>query len=202
MDKIVADSTLYQTEKPRNLAVGIRQMLQGYRRCKINQIASSPEAEIVAVLHQFYVEVRNKEEATYSEIGDLPPSLRQSRCLLTSATSCPRQAASKSRLGRAPALPSPGLTVDEIDRSRYFSGSGGGPGCGIGGKITRGTAVCALTFWKMANSLTTLALWPLLHSNREKCVYVVGQPCTNMHTAAVFFFLCYRQASKHSTKKV
>ena len=130
------------------------------------------------------------------------PSLRQSRCLLTSATSCPRQAASTLGLGGAPALPSPGLTVDEIDSIRYFSGSGRGPGCGIGGKITRSTAVCALTFWKMADSLTTLALWPLLHSNREKCVYVVGQPCTNMHTAAVFFFLCYRLASKHSTKKV
>ena len=64
-----------------------------------------------------HVEVRNTDGETDSEIDDLlPSSLRQSRCLWTSATpSASRQPASTSALGGARALPSPDLTVDEID---------------------------------------------------------------------------------------
>ena len=101
----------------------------------MNQIAFSPAAEIAAVPRQFYVEARNMDEETHSEIDDLlPSSLCQSRCLLKSATfSASHLPASASGLGGAPALPSPGLTVGEIDSTRDFSRSGGGHGCGIGG---------------------------------------------------------------------
>ena len=65
----------------------------------------------------FYVEVWNTNGETYSEIDDLlPSSLRQSRCLWTSATpSASRQPASTSALGGARALPSPVLTIHELD---------------------------------------------------------------------------------------
>ena len=97
--------------------------MQGYRRYKINQFASSPEAEIAAVLRQFYVEVQNTDEEPYSDIDELlPSSLRQSRCLLTSVTfSASYQPASASVLGGARALPFPDLTVDEINSIRYFA---------------------------------------------------------------------------------